>query len=217
MKKLHKILAAVLMATLVAALAVFAVGCSGGDNTAAAAKLTGIYNSDKKIAYSNFAPNQNYRYFTISYQTIETYDDGTYCLSVSSVGYSNVTFGVDVASGNFEANEKGTATTRYYGKLTVEDPTADDATYVLGKPTRVVSSKQGNYYIDTAVWNEKMADATRPTNPETGTKGDPLDKDTYLEQQLGAWKDGNIEVFMILSNSMFDFIAGINNSMSVAF
>ncbi|MCH5351831.1 MAG: hypothetical protein J1F39_07690 [Clostridiales bacterium] len=204
MKKLRKILSAVLMAALVAAVAVFAVGCSGGE--AAAANLTGVYNSNKSIKYTNFQPTYNYFYFVISQQTIETYDDGTYCLTATSVMYSNVTFGADVPSNEFTANEQGTVNTKYYGKFTETDKTEDDTTLVLAKPTRVVYSKKGSAYIDSANWTDAMAEATRPTDPSTGEKGDPIDKDAYIASKLAAWEDGSLEIYVILGSATFDAI-----------
>lgn len=204
MKKTSKILAIILSIAMLAVVLVVVAACGESE-----AKLTGIYNSDKTITYMNFAPTYNYRTITIKSQLIETYDDGTYCLTVSTVVYSNVTFGEDIPSANFTANEKDTVTVKYYGTLTITDATEDDATYVLGKPTRVVQSTKESKYIDTEAWTEEMADTTRPTDPQTGAKGDALSKEEYLEKQLKAWADGDIEVFMMLGTASFKYIKGI--------
>ncbi|MCH5162046.1 MAG: hypothetical protein J1G38_00975 [Clostridiales bacterium] len=208
MKKLHKILVAVFMAALVAVIALFAVGC-GETTTAKSAKLTGVYNSDKKIVYQNFQPTYNYYYFIISQQMIETYDDGTYCLTVTAVMYSNVKFGPDVPANEYTANEQGTLNVKYYGKCKETDKTADDTTLVLSKPTRIVSSKKGSTYIDTDRWTAAMADTTRPTDPSTGEKGDALTKAEYLEAQLKAWEEGDLEIYTILTTATFEAVSAL--------
>lgn len=198
MKKLHKILVAIALAITTLVLTVAMAGCGGST-----ASLTAFYNSDKTIKYTNFQPAYNYFYFVISQQTIETYDDGTYCLTATGVMYSNVTFGADVAADKYTANEQGTVNTKYYGTFTEKDTTADDTTLVLAKPTRVVYSKKGSAYIDTDNWTDAMAEVTRPTDPQTGEEGDALDKDAYLEQQLSAWSSGDVEVYVILGTATF--------------
>lgn len=204
MKKLNKILIAVVLAVASIVMTVALAACGGGE-----AQLTGMYNSNKQISYMNFAPQYNYRIMTIKNQIIETYADDTYCLTVSSVTYSNVTFGENIPTADFTANEKDTVTTKYYGKLTVNEATEEDATYVLGKPTRVVNSTKEKSYIDTANWSDAMAETTRPIDPQTGEKGDALDKDAYLEQQLKGWADGDIEVYVMFGTAAFEYIKGV--------
>ena len=203
MKKIHKILVAIAMAVTTVVMTVALAACGGGSS----AKLTGVYNSDKSIRYANMQPTYNYFYFVISQQTIETYDDGTYCLTATGVMYSNVTFGADVPADKYTANEQGTVNTKYYGTFTETDTTEDDTTLVLAKPTRVVYSKKGQSYIDTANWTDAMAEVTRPTDPQTGNKGDALDKDAYLESQLKAWESGNVEVYVVLGTATFSAIS----------
>lgn len=202
MKKFHKILATVLTVATLSAVTVLAAACGG--STAA---LTAVYNSDKTLRYTNFQPAYNYFYFIISQQTIETYGDGTYCLTATGVMYSNVTFGADVAADQYTANEQGTVNTKYYGTFTEKETTADDTTLVLSKPTRVVYSKKGSSYIDTANWTDAMAEVTRPVDPQTGEKGEALDKDAYLESVLTAWEGGDIEVYVVLGTSTFAAIS----------
>jgi len=197
-----KIIAAIVAIVAVVCMGVTLAACGGGT-----AKLTGVYNSDKTLRYANMQPQYNYFYFVISQQTIETYADGTYCLTATGVMYSNVTFGADVPADKYTANEQGTVNTKYYGKFTEKDATADDTTLVLAKPTRVVYSKKGNTYIDTANWTEAMAEATRPVDPQTGEKGDALDKDAFIDTKITAWTEGDVEVYVILGTATFSAIS----------
>lgn len=149
-----KIKRTVLCLTLAAtsALAVGALASCGGDGDEPAAKVetTGVYLSDNGISYMNFTPNYNYFICTMSGQQIETYSDGTYALTITSITYSNITTGANVPTEEFTANDKGQTVTVYYGTFT-STPDGEDLTLALSAPTRATYIVAGNEIMDSAV------------------------------------------------------------------
>lgn len=200
MKKFTKKLLITLVAAIAVVCATVSLAACGG-----AAKTTGYYTANKEIRYTNFQPTYNYFYFIITQQSIETYDDGTYCLEVNGVMYSNVKFGADVPSDAFTANEQSHITTKYYGTFTEKEKTEDDVTLVLAKPTRVTSAKKGAILVDTANWTEDMSKAVTPKDEEAVTA------EAYLESQVKAevFAEAGLEIYVMYSSYSFASIQGL--------
>ena len=194
-----KLLVALVAVAAAVCMSVSLVACGG-----AAAQTTGYYTANKEIRYTNFQPTYNYFYFVITQQSIETFDDDTYCLTVNGVMYSNVKFGADVPSGEFTANEQGHVTTRYYGTFTETEKTDDDVTLVLSKPTRVTHANKGALLIDTANWTDKMSEAV------TGEGEEAVTADAYLTSRVkDVFTDSGLEVYVMFSSYSFASISGL--------
>lgn len=194
-----------LLVSIVAIAAVVCMGVSLAACGGSAAKTTGYYTADKQIRYTNFQPTYNYFYFVITQQSIETFDDGTYCLTVNGAMYSNVKFGADVASDAFTANEQSHVTTKYYGTFTEKEKTEDDVTLVLAKPTRVTNAKQGALLVDTANWTDAMS------AQETAEGAETVTADAYLASQVKSevFADAGLELYVMFSSYSFSSISGL--------
>ena len=154
--KLKKLVVAAACAAAAVIATVSLAACSGGSAT-----LTGEYLSNNSYSYANMLPTYNYYYVTFSGQTLETYSDGTYCLTVNEIMYSNVSFGPDVPTDQATANDRGQKVTKYYGTFTQEiDPDDDTLAFVtINTPTRVVFASSGYPTLDTANWTEEMTES----------------------------------------------------------
>lgn len=168
------------VAPITALLAALSLASCGGS---AASKLTAVYTSPATLSYNNFRPNYNYYLTTFSFYTLETYDDNTYILSVSSSTFTAVEL---PSEGNAaKGNENANYLTRYYGTIQeskVADADLDPNGYVIkiSAPTRIVSGYNSEYYIDTDNWNDNMKeksvdntygyDSTTGQQTVTGTK-----------------------------------------------
>ena len=146
--KLKKLVVAAACAAAAVIATVSLAACSGG------ATLTGEYLSNNSYSYANMRPLYNYYYVTFSGQTLETYSDGTYCLTVNEIMYSNVSFGPDVANGKETANDRGQKVIKYYGTFTQEsDPSDETLTFItINVPERVVFASSGYPTLDTSNW-----------------------------------------------------------------
>ena len=160
--KLKKLVVAAACAAAAVIATASLAACSGGGAT-----LTGEYLSNNTYEYQNFATGMppemtfNYYYATYKAQTLETYSDGTYCLTMNEIMFSNVNFGPDVANGKETANDRGQKVTKYYGTFTQEiDPDDDTLAFVtINTPTRVVFASSGYPTLDTANWTEEMTES----------------------------------------------------------
>lgn len=185
----HKILATALAALTLTAAAIGLTSCTlpdphvifpylygsteGGDSDPSgetpstgkesAATITGYYTSNKNIYWQNMLPTYNYYFMVITEQSIETFDDMTYCYTVSAQMFSNVHYGPDYypnaenAENLATSNEQPHIITRYYGTYTEVETKKSSITISLGTPTRVFYAKQGGAYYDTANWTDKMS------------------------------------------------------------
>ena len=138
------------------------------------ATLTGNYISPAKMSYSNMRPTYNYYLTTFTFETLETYSDNTYCLTISSTCFSAVILPEE--GNDATANERDNYLTKYYGTFTseVDDLDEDTVYYTLSEPTRIVMAYDSSYYVDTANWTpemkEKSADKDIKYDPETGSQ-----------------------------------------------
>lgn len=196
--KLKKALIAALSATVVMAAALGMAACDGG-----AATQTGAYLSENNLTYSNFLPQYNYFTATSTTQQLDTFDDDTYCLTITTSTYSNIKLGPDVPTGEETWNDRGQTITRYYGTCTVEaDPSDETLSFVtISTPTRVVYSSFGSQYFDTDNWTQTMTDAT------AGEDGSTMDAAAYLTSKVENFPASGIEIMVNLSMYSFDQVS----------
>lgn len=178
MKKFTKWMTALVLA--VVAMFSFA-GCEmlgdllGGGEAA----IKGVYLSPSQMSYANMRPSYNYYLTTFTHQELTIYEDGTYCLIVSSSQFSAV---VLPEEGNAaSANERENKITKYFGTYTAAQNELDTdlLDISLSSPTRIIYNADGNYYVDTANWTEAMGKATRvPSSVDMGTGQPIVDENT---------------------------------------
>ncbi len=156
--KLKKILFGAMAAAAIGTM-LFGMAACGGS----AAKSTGTYLSENELTYTNMLPKYNYFFIVSTTQQLDTFDDNTYCLTVTTSMYSNISVGPDVPTGEETWNDRGQTITRYYGECTVTvDPEDESIVYVnISTPTRVVAASFGAATIDTSgEWTEAVVKAS---------------------------------------------------------
>lgn len=202
MKKFTKKLLITLVAAIAVVCATVSLAACGG-----AAKTTGYYTANKQIDYTHYA--SNFFWIVVNQESIETYDDGTYCLEVNGLQYSNITAGANVETNQFTANENLHATIKYYGTFTEKDKEEGNVTLVLAKPTRVVYALQNQMLMDTANWTDAMSAAVS----EEGK--DPVTAEKYLEGKINTevFTESGLEVFVLYSSYSFEAIEGLKFGM----
>lgn len=128
----------------------------GADESTTAAKITGVYLSPAKMFYSNMRPTYNYYLTTVNDQKLTTYDDGTYCLTVSSTQFSAIVLPEE--GNDFSANERTNYMKDFYGTYTqvTDDLDSDLVNITLSAPTRITDAHDAAYYVDTANWTDAM-------------------------------------------------------------
>lgn len=205
--KLKKLVVAAACAAAAVIATVSLAACSGG-----VATLTGEYLSNNSYSYANMRPLYNYYYVTFSGQTLETYSDGTYCLTVNEIMYSNVSFGPDVANGKETANDRGQKVTKYYGTFTQEsDPSDETLTFItINVPERVVFASSGYPTLDTSNWTEAMTQSAvdLAAQPQGGlgvsvNEDGTVTADMVLEGKTEGFKAEGIEIMVTLNDGKF--------------
>lgn len=203
MKKITKkvfVLPAVFAAA--ACMGVTLTSCGGGEK-----KVTGSYMSNNNYSYQNFSPTYNYRLLTVSSEQIETYDDDTYCFTVNSISYSNVTFGENIASDKATANDRGSSITKFYGAYTAVTDSEGDINLTIKTPTRVVFAQSGKLTVDTANWTDKMAESL--VDAQGGQlkdeAGNPYTGETYLAARVKDFADK--EIYINGTSYTFEYFA----------
>lgn len=175
----------------------------GGEEPAKEVKLTAAYLSPAKMVYMNMRPTYNYYITTFIFQELETYDDNSYVLTVSSSTYS----GLDLPNEGNDAkgNERENSLQKFYGTYTskANDLDPDTLEISLTKPTRFVNVEDSKMYYDTANWTDDMSKkAGTVTDPMTGESTvNPLSAAEYLAKY--AFKDTVISASKI--NFSFDY------------
>jgi len=160
MKKFYKILATALMVATIATFAVFAAACGEPQK---AVSMTGMYGSGS-YSFMSAYPGYTFKQVTTSVQTLTTYDDGTYVLTVTTKNLSgDLSFdpenkGDTATTGT---NDRGQTVTNYYGTFTSTEAEGV-LTVVLATPTAVTYIGSGNLtggagYYNTNAWTEAMA------------------------------------------------------------
>lgn len=209
--KIKKLIVAVACATAAVAAAAMLSACSGGGVTS-----TGTYLSENELTYTNMLPKYNYFFATSTTQQLDTYSDNTYCLTITTSTYSNISLGPDVATGDETWNDRGQTITRFYGSCTVEaDPSDDTLSFVtISAPERVVFASFGSLTLDTDNWTEAMTEAatTLASNPQGGLgiqleEGETVSADMLLEAKVGEFPEEGIEIMVNLSACSFDQVS----------
>mgnify|MGYP001777738093 CR=1 FL=1 len=205
--KLKKLVVAAACAAAAVIATVSLAACSAGGAT-----LTGEYLSNNSYSYVNMLPKYNYYYVAFSGQTLETYSDGTYCLTVNEIMYSNVSFGPDVANGKETANDRGQKVTKYYGTFTQEsDPSDETLTFItINVPERVVFASSGYPTLDTGNWTETMTETAveLAAQPQGGlgvsvNEDGTVTADMVLEGKTEGFKAEGIEIMVTLNDGKF--------------
>lgn len=205
--KLKKLVVAAACAAAAVIATVSLAACSAGGAT-----LTGEYLSNNSYSYVNMLPKYNYYYVAFSGQTLETYSDGTYCLTVNEIMYSNVSFGPDVANGKETANDRGQKVTKYYGTFTQEsDPSDETLTFItINVPERVVFASSGYPTLDTGNWTETMTETAveLAEQPQGGlgvsvNEDGTITADMVLEGKTEGFKAEGIEIMVTLNDGKF--------------
>lgn len=205
--KLKKLVVAAACAAAAVIATVSLAACSAGGAT-----LTGEYLSNNSYSYANMRPTYNYYYVTFSGQTLETYSDGTYCLTVNEIMYSNVSFGPDVANGKETANDRGQKVTKYYGTFTQEsDPSDETLTFItINVPERVVFASSGYPTLDTSNWTEAMTQSAvdLAAQPQGGlgvsvNEDGTVTADMVLEGKTEGFDAAGIEIMVTLNDGKF--------------
>lgn len=209
--KIKKLIVAVACATAAVAAAAMLSACSGGGATS-----TGTYLSENELTYANMLPQYNYFFATSTTQQLDTYSDNTYCLTITTSTYSNISLGPDVATGDETWNDRGQTITRFYGSCTVEtDPSDDTLSFVtISAPERVVFASFGSLTLDTSNWTDEMTEAatTLASNPQGGLgiqleEGETVSADMLLEAKVGEFPTDGIEIMVNLSACSFDQVS----------
>lgn len=183
-----------------AAAGVAAVGltaCGNSDNaqsassTAAAEEkvdktLTGFYVSNQNVDFRSMYPTYTFKIATFGLQTVETYADGSYCLTQSTSSFSGgLVFSDD---GSHDEVPRGSTTYRYTGTYTSAEESGL-LTLTLSAPTAVATvdtlstGSTGCGYVNTEAWTEAMGDRVGGENG-TMSAEDYLASVTYPELTL---------------------------------
>lgn len=207
-----KKIAAVVTAAAVAATAGLALTACGETQ----AKVTGNYMSENANTFANFnvdaMPGVTYNYYTLTYsgQQIQTFDDGTYCLTEHSETYSAIDVGKDIPSKVGIGNDQGHTIVEYYGTYTAKTDSEGDITLTLARPTRIVeSSSKRAVLLDTAAWTDEMAKAVVSqgmTQEQVMDKdGNPLTGATFIDYKITM--EWNCEIFVNGTSKTFSYFA----------
>lgn len=211
--KLKKLVVAAACTAAAVIAAASLAACSGGSAT-----LTGEYLSNNTYEYMNFATGMptdmtyNYYYATYKAQTLETYSDGTYCLTMNEIMFSNVNFGQSVPTDEATANDRGQKVAKYYGTFTQQsDPDDETLLFVtINVPSRVVFASSGYPTLDTANWTEEMTrSAVELAGQKQGGLGVAVNEEgvvtaeMVLEGKTKGFKAEGIEIMVTLNDGKF--------------
>lgn len=159
---------------LIACVAVSSVVCMGVSLTACGGAkqvtLTGSYGSGS-YSFMSAYPGFTFKQLTAKTQTLNTYDDNSYELTVTEKNLSgDLSFDAS-NSGDMSTtgtNDRGQVVTTYYGTYTssVEEGMMS---VVISKPTKVVRIASGNLtggagYYNSAAWTDAMGEKFQVDN-----------------------------------------------------
>ena len=169
-----------------------------GSNEAPADKtLNGYYTSTQNVSFFSAYPAYTFKQATFSVQTLETYADGTYCLtSIDSNFSGTLTFADD---GNHEEVPRGVNSTKYFGAFTSSEESGL-LTVTLSAPTSVAVAS--NYsvgeavlgYLNTAAWTDEM-----------GTLAGGENGAMSAEDYLASVAFGQVSVIIDTAPDTFDY------------
>ena len=208
MKKYAKRLTALALAAL---MVLSLAACGGNGGGSGGGKVTGVYHSPAQLGYSNMRPQYNYYLTTFDQQEITLMDDNTYCLILSSACFSALELAE--STNDAKGNERTNYITKFYGTYTsqVNDLDEDLLDVTLSTPTRVVSSYDQTYWLDTDNWNDDMGKAVIPAqiDPSTGAAvADPNATPWTAEQYLESVAYPETTVQLNTKTASFDFTPG---------
>lgn len=148
------------LAAMAMAIALLAGLTACGSSDAPTGKtLNGYYTSTQNVSFFSAYPEYTFKQATFSVQTLETYSDGTYCLTAVDSNFSgSLTFADD---GNHEEVPRGVNSTKYFGTFTASEESGL-MTVTLAAPTSVAVAS--NYsvgeavlgYLNTEAWTDDM-------------------------------------------------------------
>ena len=208
MKKYAKRLTALALAAL---MVLGLAACGGNGGGSGGGKVTGVYLSPPQLGSSNIRPQYNYSLTTFVQQEITLMDDNTYCLILSSACFSALELAE--STNDAKGNERTNYITKFYGTYTsqVNDLDEDLLDVTLSTPTRVVSSYDQIYWLDTDNWNDDMGKAVIPAqiDPSTGAAvADPNATPWTAEQYLESVAYPETTVQLNTKTASFDFTPG---------
>lgn len=192
--KMKKLFTMVLTVAMVATMALSLTGCQSEPS---AAESTGIYLSNNNLTYSNMLPTYNYFSASAIGQSLETFSDSTYCLTVNRITFSNISLGPDVPTGEETWNDRGQTVQKYYGTFT-EEADSESRIITLGKPSRVEYGSFGIPYLNSATAT------TEDTIPQS--QGDPIPATDYLNDMLNNFP-ADTTVMVSLGSGTFDQVS----------
>ena len=158
--KLGKKIAAIAASAALIASAGALAACSGGS-----ADLNALYSSGT-FTFMSAYPNFTFKQVTTSVQTIKTFDDNTYELTVTSKMISGDLAFDPADTGDMDVsgtNDRGQTVEIYYGTFTSSEEEGL-LTLTLSSPTEIVKFSGGNTvggtsYISTLAWTDAMGQA----------------------------------------------------------
>ena len=208
MKKYARRLTALALAAL---MVLSLAACGGNGGGSGGGKVTGVYLSPAQLGYSNMRPQYNYYLTTFDQQEITLMDDNTYCLILSSACFSALELAE--STNDAKGNERTNYITKFYGTYTsqVNDLDEDLLDVTLSTPTRVVSSYDQTYWLDTHNSNDDMGKAVIPAqiDPSTGAAvADPNATPWTAEQYLESVAYPETTVQLNTKTASFDFTPG---------
>lgn len=177
-----------MVVAMTAVVALSAVACGQGSKEEAkgsteAAKsstektVNGFYGSTQDVGFVSMYPNYTFKQATFGVETIETYEDGTYCLTWTSSNYSGALSYND--DGTHEEVPRGADTFKYYGTYKSEE--SDGLlTLTLSAPESLTAARlytttdTAAGYINTEAWTDDMGAAV------AGEDGASMTAEEYL-------------------------------------
>ncbi len=163
-------------------------------------KLTGSYLTGAEFSYNNFRPTYNYHLTTFHFEGLETYSDGTYVFTLTSMSYSGLNLPEE--GNDATGSERENYVKKFYGKYESKVNDLDDGMLdiTLETPTRLTNAYNCQYFVDTAQWNDSMSQAVS-TDSYGNVSDTKYTAETYLASEAFAKKTVSITT----STSSFDY------------
>jgi len=196
--------------TLSLILVVLLVACLFSACGAEEAKVTGMYLSPAKLSYQNMRPMYNYYLTTFTHQELTLMDDGTYCLIVSDACFSALELAE--STNDAKGNERTNAITKYYGTYTSKPNDLDEdlLDVTLSAPTRVVTTYDQTYWLDTDNWTDEMGKLVVPPKGYDTTTGAAIKDENAApwtaEQYLASKAFADVTIQANQKTCSFDFV-----------
>lgn len=165
------------------------------DDTPSEVKLTGSYASPASLTYMNMRPNYNYYVTAFTFQTLDTYSDNTYCLTVSSTSYSGLVLPQE--GNDATGSERENYVIRYFGDFSSKANELDETILdvKLSVPNRIIRNQDANTFVDTADFKPYSY---------TGAGNNVITYET-AEDFLKAYAFKEITISVTTSTASFDY------------